>query len=191
MAQDDPYFGRMNDPVASASLTGPCGDTMEFYLVVRNDLIEEVKYYTMGCGNTVNCGRQQPPGAGAENNRRTFDQRRGDYPFRRMRTGGRAALRVWPSARCTARSRITCWRRRKHILRRGGSMSTFQQIIYKPIGTIFSGHLVEDRHPSARFFARDCPGARGNFRNTPKCVIWTGFRMFICFIISIRLTRSG
>lgn len=57
MEQDDPYFGRMNDPVASASLTGPCGDTMEFHLVIRNEIIEDVKYYTAGCGNTRNCGR--------------------------------------------------------------------------------------------------------------------------------------
>ncbi len=37
-------------------------------------------------------------------------------------------------------------------------MSTFQQIIYKPIGTIFSGHLVEDHTPIQPVFARDCPG---------------------------------
>jgi hypothetical protein len=25
---DDPFFGRMNDPTAAATITGPCGDTM-------------------------------------------------------------------------------------------------------------------------------------------------------------------
>jgi len=34
----DSYFGRMNDPTAAATLTGPCGDTMEVYLVVRDDV---------------------------------------------------------------------------------------------------------------------------------------------------------
>lgn len=52
----DPFFGRMNDPTAAATLTGPCGDTMEIYLVIRDDKIQEVKYYTGGCGNTRACG---------------------------------------------------------------------------------------------------------------------------------------
>jgi nitrogen fixation NifU-like protein len=53
---DDPFFGRMNDPTAAATLTGPCGDTMEVYLVVRDDLIQEIKYHTDGCVNTRSCG---------------------------------------------------------------------------------------------------------------------------------------
>ena len=53
---DDPFFGRMNDPTAAATITGPCGDTMEVYLVVRDDVIQEIKYHTDGCGNTRSCG---------------------------------------------------------------------------------------------------------------------------------------
>lgn len=53
---EDPYYGRMNDPTAAATLTGPCGDTMDVYLVVRDDVIEDVKYHTDGCGNTRSCG---------------------------------------------------------------------------------------------------------------------------------------
>lgn len=53
---EDPHYGRMNDPTAAAILTGPCGDTMEVYLMVRDDVIEEVKYHTDGCGNTRSCG---------------------------------------------------------------------------------------------------------------------------------------
>ena len=53
---EDPYFGQMNDPTAAATLTGPCGDTMEVYLVVRNDVIEDVKYHTDGCENIRSCG---------------------------------------------------------------------------------------------------------------------------------------
>jgi len=51
------FFGRMNDPTASASIKGLCGDEMEFYLVIRDDRIEDVRYYTKGCGNTRSCGR--------------------------------------------------------------------------------------------------------------------------------------
>ncbi|MFH1709258.1 MAG: iron-sulfur cluster assembly scaffold protein [Planctomycetota bacterium] len=54
---DDPWFGRMNDPSGEGLISGPCGDTMEFYLYIRNDVIEDVKYYTDGCGNTRACGR--------------------------------------------------------------------------------------------------------------------------------------
>jgi NifU-like protein involved in Fe-S cluster formation len=49
---EEPYFGLMNDLTASASNTGPCGDTMEVSLMIRDEKIEEVKYYTDGCGNT-------------------------------------------------------------------------------------------------------------------------------------------
>jgi len=51
----DTLFGRMNDPSASAFLKGPCGDEMEFYLVVRDVRIEDVRYYTEGCGSTRRC----------------------------------------------------------------------------------------------------------------------------------------
>lgn len=53
--QDD-FFGRMSDPSAGAWVTGPCGDTMEFYLVIGEDVIEQVKYYTDGCQHTRLCG---------------------------------------------------------------------------------------------------------------------------------------
>ena len=29
---------------------------MEFYLVIKNDIIEDVTYFTTGCGNTRACG---------------------------------------------------------------------------------------------------------------------------------------
>jgi nitrogen fixation NifU-like protein len=49
------YFGRMNDPVSSSYLKGPCGDAMEFYLVIDKDKITEIKYYTEGCQATRAC----------------------------------------------------------------------------------------------------------------------------------------
>jgi nitrogen fixation protein NifU and related proteins len=54
--EGDPWFGRMNDPTASAVIRGPCGDEMEFYLVIRDGRIEEARYYTSGCGHTRTCG---------------------------------------------------------------------------------------------------------------------------------------
>lgn len=53
---NDEFFGRMNHPTSCGAITGPCGDSMEFYLVIKNDVIEDVKYYTDGCGNTRACG---------------------------------------------------------------------------------------------------------------------------------------
>jgi nitrogen fixation NifU-like protein len=49
------YFGRMNDPVSSSYLKGPCGDAMEFYLVIEEDKITQIKYYTEGCHATRAC----------------------------------------------------------------------------------------------------------------------------------------
>lgn len=54
--QQDEYFGRMNDPTSASALKGLCGDEMEFYLYIRNDIIEDIRYYTNGCKNTRDCG---------------------------------------------------------------------------------------------------------------------------------------
>ncbi len=54
-SQEDEYFGRMNDPTASSYLKGPCGDSMEFYLVIENNKITVIKYYTEGCASTRAC----------------------------------------------------------------------------------------------------------------------------------------
>jgi len=53
----DPRFGRMNDPSGAAAVRGLCGDEMEFYIVVREDRVEQVRYYTEGCGNTRSSAR--------------------------------------------------------------------------------------------------------------------------------------
>jgi len=47
------HFGRMNDPTAAAFIKGPCGDEMEFYLVIENDIIKEAKFYSEGCPATM------------------------------------------------------------------------------------------------------------------------------------------
>lgn len=56
-ASDDAFFGRMNDPSGAASVRGLCGDEMEFYLTIRDDRVEQVRYYTVGCGNTRSSAR--------------------------------------------------------------------------------------------------------------------------------------
>ena len=53
----DEFWGRMTDPSAGAWHTGPCGDTMEFYLVIEDDIIRTVRYHTDGCEFTRFCGR--------------------------------------------------------------------------------------------------------------------------------------
>jgi nitrogen fixation NifU-like protein len=46
----------MGKPDAAAEVTGPCGDTMEFYLKVKDGVIENIMFYTDGCGSTIACG---------------------------------------------------------------------------------------------------------------------------------------
>jgi nitrogen fixation NifU-like protein len=55
LINDPKYFGRMNDPTSSSYLKGPCGDAMEFYLVIDEDKIAEIKYFTDGCHATRAC----------------------------------------------------------------------------------------------------------------------------------------
>ncbi|MDD5156207.1 MAG: iron-sulfur cluster assembly scaffold protein [Candidatus Omnitrophica bacterium] len=55
LLNDPKFFGRMNDPTSSAYLKGPCGDSMEFYLVIEDKRITGIKYYTDGCGATKAC----------------------------------------------------------------------------------------------------------------------------------------
>jgi len=55
LIKNEKYYGRMNDPVSSSYLKGPCGDAMEFYLVIDKDKITEIKYYTDGCYATRAC----------------------------------------------------------------------------------------------------------------------------------------
>ena len=56
LARNARHFGRMNDSTAAAFVKGPCGDEMEFYLIIKDGVIEEVKFYTNGCISTLVCG---------------------------------------------------------------------------------------------------------------------------------------
>ena len=55
LIKNEKYCGRMNDPTSSSYLKGPCGDEMEFYLVIEDKKITDIKYYTDGCGATRAC----------------------------------------------------------------------------------------------------------------------------------------
>lgn len=56
--QNDAFFGQIADPSSAAQIKGPCGDAMEFYLLVKDEIIVDVKYYTEnGCCNTRTAGR--------------------------------------------------------------------------------------------------------------------------------------
>jgi len=46
----------MNDPTGASFLRGICGDEMEFYLYIRDGIIEDARYYTEGCVDTRACG---------------------------------------------------------------------------------------------------------------------------------------
>jgi nitrogen fixation NifU-like protein len=60
VALDHAQHPRNNGPLADftghARITGPCGDTMEFWLLVRDRRIEKVSFVTDGCGPSHACG---------------------------------------------------------------------------------------------------------------------------------------
>jgi len=49
-------LGRIQAPDGFASVTGPCGDTMEISLKVNNERIINVAFWTDGCGPSIACG---------------------------------------------------------------------------------------------------------------------------------------
>ncbi len=48
--------GKIENADGYGKVTGPCGDTMEIYLKVKDDKISDVKFMTDGCGTTLACG---------------------------------------------------------------------------------------------------------------------------------------
>lgn len=49
-------YGELEEPDGHARITGPCGDTMEFWLHVDDGLISAVGFTTTGCGASCACG---------------------------------------------------------------------------------------------------------------------------------------
>jgi len=48
--------GSMPNPDGLAVVTGPCGDTMEIWLKVKNNAIERATFWTDGCATTIAAG---------------------------------------------------------------------------------------------------------------------------------------
>jgi len=59
-ARDHAVHPRHHGPLeffdGHACLTGPCGDTMEFWLLARSGKVENVSFITDGCGPSLACG---------------------------------------------------------------------------------------------------------------------------------------
>jgi nitrogen fixation NifU-like protein len=55
-AQNPRNVGSIPDADGFASITGPCGDTMEIWLRVKNGKIQAATFWTDGCGTTVAAG---------------------------------------------------------------------------------------------------------------------------------------
>ena len=49
-------FGPLRGANANARLTGPCGDTMEFWLRVKDGRVKQAMFTTDGCDHSMSCG---------------------------------------------------------------------------------------------------------------------------------------
>ena len=49
-------LGRIKNPDAVGIITGPCGDTMDFFCKVEKNKLTEIKFMTNGCAPTIACG---------------------------------------------------------------------------------------------------------------------------------------
>ncbi len=49
-------WGIMNDADGYGKVTGPCGDTMEISIKVKDNTITKCTFDTDGCGTTIACG---------------------------------------------------------------------------------------------------------------------------------------
>jgi len=55
-ANDPHNMGKLDDFNGHAKITGPCGDTMEFWLKVQDDRIKRVSFITDGCSPSIASG---------------------------------------------------------------------------------------------------------------------------------------
>ncbi len=49
-------LGRIADPDGFAQVKGRCGDTMEMYLKIKEEKVDQILFFTDGCGVTIACG---------------------------------------------------------------------------------------------------------------------------------------
>ena len=50
---EKPYMGILPDADQCSELVGSCGDTMEVYLKVEDNVVKDVRYQVMGCAGAV------------------------------------------------------------------------------------------------------------------------------------------
>lgn len=50
------HMGPMDSFSGHAKITGPCGDTMEFWILIEEDKIRKVSFITDGCDPSRACG---------------------------------------------------------------------------------------------------------------------------------------
>ena len=50
---EKPYMGTIPDADQCSEMTGSCGDTMEVYVKVEDNVIQDVRYQVMGCAGAV------------------------------------------------------------------------------------------------------------------------------------------
>ena len=55
-SMDPRNLGATEEPDGFAKVTGPCGDTMQIWLKVKNDTIANATFLTDGCGTTIVAG---------------------------------------------------------------------------------------------------------------------------------------
>ena len=48
-------IGELKHADSYVSITGPCGDTIEMWLAVKDDAISNIGFMTDGCGATITC----------------------------------------------------------------------------------------------------------------------------------------
>ncbi len=49
-------FGFIENPDATGQIKGPCGDTMRMDLRIKSNMIQDVCFWTDGCGASLACG---------------------------------------------------------------------------------------------------------------------------------------
>ena len=54
--QNTKNFFRMEHPDGYSKTRGSCGDTMEMFIKVKEDILQECSFQTDGCGTTIACG---------------------------------------------------------------------------------------------------------------------------------------
>lgn len=61
--------GYLEKPSVQLSYTGPCGDTMEVYLKIESDVVEDAKFQAIGCAGAFSSVNSNGDGEGEDSGR--------------------------------------------------------------------------------------------------------------------------